>query len=213
MRAAPAPLLLVHSPSAPAIALKPSGPRVGEIFRKPEAGKPGGFAKPPAGGLRAGDATLHLGWTLHGARRNACVQDRPAIAITYFADGARIHRDLLRIDDGAKRSVALGGESSFLATTQEDGEDAGDMDFDTEKPQGDLREALKRRRTEAQAEGAAEEGAAAEDAAPAADGDTGMEAAGEAAAPVQPVPLEQLPAGDLRMALVSTVPDFGDDGE
>jgi len=40
-----------------------------------------------------------------------------------------------------------------------------------------------------------------------------MEAAGEAAAPVQPVPLEQLPAGDLRMALVSTVPDFGDDGE
>jgi hypothetical protein len=34
-----------------------------------------------------------------------------------------------------------------------------------------------------------------------------------AEAPVQPVPLEQLPAGDLRVALANTVPDFGDDGE
>ena len=96
---------------------------------------------------------------------------------------------------------------------EEGGEEGGDgdMDFDTEKPEGDLREALKRRRTEAQPEGGAVEGAGAEDAAPAADGDTGMEAAaGEAPAPV---PLAELPAGDLRVALANTVPDFGDDGE
>jgi hypothetical protein len=91
----------------------------------------------------------------------------------------------------------------------EGGEGGGDMDFDTEKPEGDLREALKRRRSEAQPEGAAEEAAP-----PAADGDTGMDAAAEAAPlPVQPVPLEQLPAGDLRVALSNTVPDFGDDGQ
>ena len=94
------------------------------------------IVEPPAAGMRAGDATLHLGWTLHGARRNTCAQDRPAIAITYFADGARIHRDLLRIDDGTQRSaagsVSLGGESSFLATTQEDGEDAGAVRLQTE---------------------------------------------------------------------------------
>jgi hypothetical protein len=117
----------------------------------------------------------------------------------------------------AAATRAQGKRSKRSRRAREDAEDGGeggdgDMDFETEKPVGDLRELLKRRRTETQTEGAAPEGAAAEDAVPVADGDTGMEAAGEAAA-VQPVPLEQLPAGDLRFALANIVPDFGDDGE
>lgn len=85
----------------------------------------------PAAGMRAGDATLHLGWTLHGARANSCDRERPALAITYFADGARIHRELLRVDDGGVRLSPAGG-ASFLATTQEEGDDAGAVRLQTE---------------------------------------------------------------------------------
>jgi hypothetical protein len=95
----------------------------------------------------------------------------------------------------------------------DEGEDAdGDMDFDADKAEGDLREALKRRRAEAPPAAEGQGDAAAAEAQPgAADGEDAMVEAAEA--PVQPVPLEQLPAGDLRVALANTVPDFGDDGE
>jgi ectoine hydroxylase-related dioxygenase (phytanoyl-CoA dioxygenase family) len=40
--------------------------------------------------LAAGDATLHLGWTLHGSDVNRAAQRREAVAMFYYADGARI---------------------------------------------------------------------------------------------------------------------------
>ncbi len=96
-----------------------------------------------------------------------------------------------------------------------------EMDIAVERPAGDLREALKRRRAEAPpaegAEGAAAEGAggaegtaaaAGEGAAAAADADA-MEVPARADAAVPPA---ELPAGDLRTSLLaSAVPDFGDD--
>ncbi len=44
------------------------------------------------GAMKAGDVSLHLGWTLHGALKNSSAQTREAFAICYFADGARIER-------------------------------------------------------------------------------------------------------------------------
>jgi ectoine hydroxylase-related dioxygenase (phytanoyl-CoA dioxygenase family) len=44
------------------------------------------------GAMEAGDVSLHLGWTLHGALKNSSVRTREAFAICYFADGARIER-------------------------------------------------------------------------------------------------------------------------
>jgi hypothetical protein len=42
--------------------------------------------------LAAGDATVHLGWTLHGSDANHAARRREAFSIFYFDDGARIAR-------------------------------------------------------------------------------------------------------------------------
>jgi ectoine hydroxylase-related dioxygenase (phytanoyl-CoA dioxygenase family) len=42
------------------------------------------------GALRAGDATFHLGWTLHRAPPNATDRMRSVMTVIYFADGTRI---------------------------------------------------------------------------------------------------------------------------
>jgi hypothetical protein len=42
--------------------------------------------------MRAGDATVHLGWTLHGSPPNRSPLRREAFSIFYFDDGARIAR-------------------------------------------------------------------------------------------------------------------------
>jgi ectoine hydroxylase-related dioxygenase (phytanoyl-CoA dioxygenase family) len=40
--------------------------------------------------LRAGDATFHSGWTLHGAPPNRSPREREVMTVIYYADGARV---------------------------------------------------------------------------------------------------------------------------
>ena len=49
-----------------------------------------GFALWTPSALRSGDATFHLGWTIHSAGPNKSNKMREAMTIIYFADGARI---------------------------------------------------------------------------------------------------------------------------
>lgn len=55
-------------------------------------GGAGRFPLVQSGAMAAGDVSLHLGWTLHGALKNSSARTREAFAICYFADGARIER-------------------------------------------------------------------------------------------------------------------------
>ncbi len=49
-----------------------------------------GFSKRNYGAMRAGDATFHAGWTLHGAPGNPTPNVREVMTIIYFADGTRV---------------------------------------------------------------------------------------------------------------------------
>ena len=40
--------------------------------------------------MKAGDATFHLGWTIHSAAANRSERMREVMTIIYFADGAPI---------------------------------------------------------------------------------------------------------------------------
>jgi ectoine hydroxylase-related dioxygenase (phytanoyl-CoA dioxygenase family) len=49
-----------------------------------------GYPIVESGAMKAGDATFHTGWTLHGAPGNSSSQTREVMTIIYFADGTRV---------------------------------------------------------------------------------------------------------------------------
>ena len=49
-----------------------------------------GFHTTTHGAMRAGDATFHLGWTLHRAPANGTDLFRSVMTVIYFADGTRV---------------------------------------------------------------------------------------------------------------------------
>jgi Phytanoyl-CoA dioxygenase (PhyH) len=53
------------------------------------------------GPMKAGDVSVHLGWTIHGSLKNASGRSRDAFGISYYRDGTRIQRH---------------GEAKFLRT-------------------------------------------------------------------------------------------------
>jgi len=48
------------------------------------------IARMSTGAMRAGDASFHLGWTLHRANSNRTDVDREVMTVIWFADGARV---------------------------------------------------------------------------------------------------------------------------
>ncbi|MFY0579576.1 phytanoyl-CoA dioxygenase family protein [Cystobacter fuscus] len=55
-----------------------------------ESSATGRFPIARNGPMRAGDVSLHMGWTIHASLKNSSRSMREAIAICYYADGARI---------------------------------------------------------------------------------------------------------------------------
>jgi hypothetical protein len=49
-----------------------------------------GFRITPSAPMRAGDATFHYGWTLHGAPPNTTQKTREVMTIIWYEDGARV---------------------------------------------------------------------------------------------------------------------------
>jgi hypothetical protein len=49
-----------------------------------------GVSLKSTGPMRAGDASFHLGWTLHRANPNTTTRDREVMTVIWFADGARV---------------------------------------------------------------------------------------------------------------------------
>lgn len=49
-----------------------------------------GIERRSTGPMRAGDASFHLGWTLHRASPNVTDADREVMTVIWFADGARV---------------------------------------------------------------------------------------------------------------------------
>ena len=76
-------------------------------------------------GLQAGDATLHLGWSLHAAKGHECASPRIAVAVSYVVDGARIHRELFAPPREGRGTQQQLSTRSLVASTPTSGPDAG----------------------------------------------------------------------------------------
>ena len=49
-----------------------------------------GYKIAPGAAMKAGDATFHYGWTLHGAPANDTLRTREVMTVIWYADGARV---------------------------------------------------------------------------------------------------------------------------
>ena len=82
-----------------------------------------GFPINQSPAMKAGDATFHYGWTLHGAPANSTSRTREVMTIIWFADGARVStldnanraRDLERWLPGLKPGDVAASELNPLA--------------------------------------------------------------------------------------------------
>ena len=78
----------------------------------------GEFPVVEPGALRAGDATFHLGWTLHRARPNTSAVLREVMTVIYVADGVRVAEPANR-DQAADLATWLPGHSPGDVVTGE----------------------------------------------------------------------------------------------
>jgi ectoine hydroxylase-related dioxygenase (phytanoyl-CoA dioxygenase family) len=75
-----------------------------------------------AGAMKAGDATFHNGWTLHGAPGNASPNTtREVMTIIYLEDGARISQpDHANRENDLRRQVSLPPVSAWRPSRARD---------------------------------------------------------------------------------------------
>ena len=81
------------------------------------------IARKSTGPMRAGDASFHLGWTLHRANPNRTDVDREVMTVIWFADGARVVRAHQRRP--AARPSDLAGQHRTRRTGSQRAEPAG----------------------------------------------------------------------------------------
>lgn len=62
-----------------------------------------GFEVVSTGPMRAGDASFHLAWTLHGADANRTTNDRDVMTVIFVPDGARV---TVPVNDGQRVDLA-----------------------------------------------------------------------------------------------------------
>lgn len=59
--------------------------------------------------MRAGDATFHNGWLVHGASANLSSKLRSAMVVTYYPDGTRTHNPFMNESHRGDAKTFLGG--------------------------------------------------------------------------------------------------------
>jgi ectoine hydroxylase-related dioxygenase (phytanoyl-CoA dioxygenase family) len=65
--------------------------------------------------MKAGDASVHAGWTLHSALGNTTDRAREAAAISYYPEGTYVWKDLTPIRLNDLRICMPGVEPGALA--------------------------------------------------------------------------------------------------
>ncbi|HEX4274037.1 MAG TPA: phytanoyl-CoA dioxygenase family protein [Bryobacteraceae bacterium] len=70
-----------------------------------------------SGPMKAGDISVHMGWTIHGSLANGSANTREAFGISYFADGARIAKRHTKFVDALMANCFAGLETGEPAAS------------------------------------------------------------------------------------------------